>query len=308
MNSKNISTTDTLHSFLREQLSVWPLARENYSKLADARRKDFMLGNFTAEALFNPGRIISTAAKVDAASISARKCFLCGENRPPEQLEMRIPGLGHFVILVNPYPICREHFTISAVRHVPQTQPAEAMRIFAESFPGYVAFFNGAKAGASAPDHLHFQSVPASDVPILEIAEHNHIVPGVADNAQWPGEYPFAFRSFLGEEAIKYIGEIPGYDAGTGLFDPELANTFVWKDNSGNIRGISVPRKAHRPSCYFAGGDSRMLISPGALDMGGLVVMPVEDDFMKVTATRLIQVYAETGVTIGEYVRIYENF
>ncbi|MBD4338875.1 DUF4922 domain-containing protein, partial [Xanthomonas citri pv. citri] len=67
---------------------------------------------------FNPARIVSSGAKVDAQSIKERKCFLCPANLPPVQ--KGIPFEGHYNILVNPFPIFPRHLTIPEVAHVNQ--------------------------------------------------------------------------------------------------------------------------------------------------------------------------------------------
>ena len=54
-------------------------------------------------------------------------------------------------------------------------------------------------------------------------------------------------------------------------------------------------RRKHRPNCYFADGDAQILVSPGAIDMGGLIITPREEDFEKMTAhiaTNILRVVA----------------
>lgn len=145
-----------IEEFLERQMAVWPevAARFEALRLVETKR----VGDYCVQ--FNPARVVSTAAKVDAASIAARRCFLCGANRPPQQLALEWEDME---ILVNPFPIFPGHLTIAAKAHTPQTMlgRTDQMRRLSRELPGYTIFFNGARAGASAPDHMHFQAVPS---------------------------------------------------------------------------------------------------------------------------------------------------
>lgn len=299
---------NSLRKFHSSQLDAWKLALDNHQALQCTEEKVFELGGLEVKAICNPARIVSTGAKVDPESLAKRKCFLCESSRPAEQTELNLDGMDRFSILVNPFPICPLHFTIASKEHIPQEKSPEEMIIFAETFPRFAAFYNGARAGASAPDHLHFQAVESSLLPLLKVAEEMHTSEGIEDSVEWKPEYPFAFRSYLGNEAVKGVDSLPGYDAATGLFDKALVNTFVWTDISGKLRAITVPRKAHRPPCYFAEGEKKMLISPGALDMAGLLVVPRREDFLRLSVKDIREIYEAVGITEEEYVRIYENF
>lgn len=58
------------------------MAAGNFAALANVEVKEFDLDGMHFKVQFNPARIVSSGAKVDAAAIKARKCFLCDENRP----------------------------------------------------------------------------------------------------------------------------------------------------------------------------------------------------------------------------------
>lgn len=46
--------------------------------------------------------------------------------------------------------------------------PGRLVTWFNEHFaPGYTIFYNGAKCGASAPDHFHFQAAQQKDIPFI---------------------------------------------------------------------------------------------------------------------------------------------
>jgi len=162
MNKLNSKITELLN----EQVSNWELARTNFAGLKTVRTKSFDFGDFEVKVQFNPARIISSGAKVDPKTIAERKCFLCTENRPAEQTSV---DAGDYLVLVNPFPIFPEHFTIPRKEHVDQQiKPYFAdMLVLAEALDDYLIFYNGPRCGASAPDHMHFQAGTKDFLPLV---------------------------------------------------------------------------------------------------------------------------------------------
>lgn len=294
------------------QLLQWPLARENYKALDNVERRDMNLGDFKAALQFNPGRHRSTAASVDKESIGKRPCFLCEKNRPDEQIEC--PVNDDFSILVNPYPIFPLHLTISATTHTPQDHWPLEMVTCAEKMPGIVFFFNGARAGASAPDHLHFQATADCELPIVELVEKHHpaSITGRVCSTEFGLDLPFAFISYViskdtdGQRTLAEALRITGIDPENGKPDAGLLNVFVWLDPTGLLRIVAVPRKAHRPDCYFIEGDGHHTVSPGAVDMAGLVILPEKADFDSLSDVELKTIYAQTAFTQEEFNRLFQ--
>lgn len=195
-----------LKEFINRQLRLWPEAASRFKALEAVEIKD--VGGYKVQ--FNPSRAVSTAAKVDAASVAARRCFLCAANRPEQQISLPWEDLE---ILVNPFPIFPEHLTIAAKEHTPQSLRGrvEQMRRLSKELPGYTVFFNGAKCGASAPDHMHFQAVPSEYMRI-----------------------PKRFYTYRLESAPFNAEEI----------DPMI--NAVCTDGEITV----IPRVKHRPDCY----------------------------------------------------------
>ena len=108
----------TIHHLLTGQLASWETARNNYAALSGVRVKELNVNGILYKVQFNPARIVSSGAKVDAKSILERKCFLCPANLPPVQ--KGIPFGGHYNILVNPFPIFPRHLTVPELAHTPQ--------------------------------------------------------------------------------------------------------------------------------------------------------------------------------------------
>lgn len=293
---------DDIASFIETQLAVWPLAKRNYDALAEVERRNVALGDLAAGIQWNPARIASTGAKVDKASIENRRCFLCRDNRPEEQMICNIaPG---WEMLVNPYPILPVHLTIVATEHRPQAHVPDDIVAIAESLPGMAVFFNGANAGASAPDHLHLQAVLKDELPLLRLIEKHHPSDrsGIMTPASMQLSLPFFFISGVVAPdkqgmATLYAGlNTGGIDSEGKLTHPGLVNVFFWIDAVGMLRYAVIPRKAHRPECYTATDDSHRLISPGCIDMAGLLIAPRKEDFEKLTEQEIRKIYSDVAL------------
>ena len=147
-----------ISEFFDRQLQVWDTARNNFEALKNVKVKEFNVDGTTIKVQFNPGRIVSSAAKVDAKSLKERKCFLCAANRPAVQ--EGIAWGDDYTILINPFPIFPRHLTIPCNEHVDQLikgRIADMMNL-SRDLEGFTLFYNGPKCGASAPDHRHFQA------------------------------------------------------------------------------------------------------------------------------------------------------
>lgn len=289
--------------FIEGQLAEWPLARENYAALGKTERKPVALGpNLTGAIQWNPARIVSTGAKTDKESIAKRPCFLCSANRPKEQ--WAAPILDGWELLVNPFPIFPVHFTIASKSHEPQTTPPLEMASMADKLEGLAVFFNGAKAGASAPDHAHCQAVLKSELPLLNLSERllrepaERFLTGTELNAGTPMEFMTAIITpdRQGMRLLAASTHICGNDPTTGESDPGLVNAFYWKDESGLLRFLATPRRRHRPACWSAEGEERLIVSPGAIDMTGILIVPRETDYRRIDEKRASAILREVSV------------
>lgn len=275
---------EDIEEFFGAQFSVWPEVKERYLQLGETKRRKVEVNGYPIFLQCNPARIISTAAKTDAKSISERPCVLCAANRPPQQIAgFAIPG---WEILVNPFPIFPVHFNVVNSQHRPQDKvPLEAMVHMVEIEPLLTAFYNGAKGGASLPDHLHFQAVLKEELPLLEYTENNHPSTGESsmmesDDFLGPVHFPYkSYSLFPDEKGKEMIEEIE-------RIADDYSNVFVWTGRDGDIRVIVFRRKKHRPSCYGE-GEGKYLVSPGAIDMAGVMIFPKEEDFEKITAEEI---------------------
>lgn len=303
--------------FTATQFEKWELCRKNHEALKGIKTKCVNIGGNTIKVQFNPARAVSTMAKLDKSSIDARPCFLCTKNKPEEQDSISIDAGMRFSIRINPYPILPGHLTISSEEHIPQTLADKAemqlpMRILqkVEDYfgQGYAIFYNGAKCGASAPDHFHFQAARKKDIPF--IAQWNEIFKSAIEDdtaGMQSGDVCKAysvngfacpikvFTSLSGDIdtalLFRYLDSLPVHE---GEPEPRY-NMFAWRDDEGRFICAYFPREAHRPSCYFAEGEEQILVSPGALDMAGLIVTPREEDFRKINETDITRIYKEVS-------------
>lgn len=289
-----------INDFIETQLAIWPEAKARYLELGKTERRPFCIGDFRGCFQHNPARIVSTGASVSKTDIDRRPCFLCRENRPENQIG--IPVEGGFELLLNPFPIFPVHFTIAACSHVDQEAPPLEMASIADAYPELAVFFNGSRAGASAPDHLHMQAVLKTELPIIRLAEdcHRSSMPGIMDSVEFGLDLPFRFLSAVisankdGASVLRRILSATGLNS-AGEPDGGLRNVIFWKDDAGMLRAIVVPRRAHRPSCYGS-EPGRMLVSPGTIDMAGIVILPRRVDFDSITDDKLREIYSETAL------------
>lgn len=295
-------TTDKIDSFIEDQLKVWDTARNNFAALANVKVKEFAIGKSTVKVQFNPARIVSSAAKVDAKSLKERKCFLCEANRP--EVQEGLPW-GDYTILVNPFPIFPKHLTIPANAHTAQRisgRIGDMMRL-ARDLQGFTLFYNGPKCGASAPDHMHFQAGNRGFMPIegeIDGARKELVMKsGSVELSIVSGQsHPcFSVRSSLLDRCVSMFDTLySALSIPEGESEPML-NILCWYEK-GLWKLLIFPRKKHRPDCYFAEGDANILLSPASVDMGGVFITPLEKDFNKISAADIRGILEE--VCLGE--------
>ena len=293
-----------MHELLREQAATWQRVRAGIDSLRTVRLREVHCSGFTVKLQFNPGRIVSTAAKVDPRSIRERPCFLCLENLPPEQ--SGIAYRDEFVILCNPAPIFSGHYTVSHLGHKPQLLGGAAgifLDLARDFSPDFSVFYNGPKCGASAPDHLHFQASPAGAIPL----ELEAVQPDRRSESVTIGGAAVATMLNVGRQVIVMEGRAREAmeDTFTRLLvamqnvmgsDDEPMMNVICSYNKGAWRLMVFPRSRHRPAAFSGEGEGGIMVSPAAVDMGGLVITPREQDFLSLSPSTLEGILAEVSV------------
>lgn len=266
---------DDIDRLVEDQLRDWEEVRLRTMSLRDVKVKDVTVDGVPWRAQFNPARVVSTGAKVDKASIAARPCFLCRDNRPQCQ---HVHQWGNYEILVNPFPIFPGHLTIASCRHEPQSvngHVGDMLRLACE-LEGYTVFYNGPQCGASAPDHLHFQAVPSEYMPLDR-------------------RYPFKRHYFIdshervGEALSELLYSLSAYG------DEPMVNIALRAVDSSTIEAVVVPRRAHRPQCY-----DTVKVSPGAVDVFGTLITVSEADFDAVDSSLAASVFNDVAFVSHE--------
>ena len=298
----DIMEDSSISRFFNRQLEVWTDARHRFRDLKHVETRQF---SDQLKLQWNPARIVSTGAKIDKKTLGERPCFLCDKNRPKEQMSKQIDEKFH--LLVNPFPILPVHFTIPARKHQPQLiyKNYGEMHRFISLHSDLMVFYNGPKCGASAPDHLHFQ------------AGTNGILP-LQTNWQRLSRNLTDIISLNDEEKISVVRDfiVPAFviisksaESDEALFrrlykampqrgdeTEPMMNIISWRKGE-EFTSVVIPREKHRPEAYFAEGDAQFVVSPGALDMSGLIITPREEDFRKLTEEKALSLLQECGVS-----------
>lgn len=292
-------TENDVFDFINLQKEKWPAYAEKVAQLDAVETKEFQFGNYSIVAQHNPARIVSTGAKTDSKSIANRKCFLCEANRPAEQLKLDFNS--KFTILVNPFPILKDHLTIAAKKHCEQNikNYIEDMLAIAESLPHFIVFYNGPKCGASAPDHMHFQAVAKGQMPFeKELNQQESTI--LSDNRDGKismisgmGRKCLLLQSARKDMMASFFHQMYN-QLSQGKPEEPMMNVFVRFEN-GAFDLFIFRRKAHRPSQYFSEKDSWM-ISPGAIDMGGIMVVPRTEDFNRINKEVIEDIYRQVSL------------
>ncbi len=292
---------------LSRQKASWPELRSGWEAAASSRSRTVDCDDFFVALQFNPQRIFSSGARVDAASIAERPCFLCPANLPEAQ--SGILYRRNFLVLCNPFPIFPRHFTISSLDHRPQSLEGELevfLALARDLAPSLAVFYNGPQCGASAPDHLHFQACPLGSLPVevqqddgrpvLTVGKCLSVSVSRIENLgrvalRLEGTDAPALREAL--EAI--LAVMKAFPAAEGTAEPMLNLHAAFAE--GKWRVLLFPRRKSRPDLYDREEPERVLISPGGVEMGGLLVVPLERDFRRLNADLIRHIYREVTVT-----------
>lgn len=320
-----------IDKFVLDQLSVWPMAASNFRDLKNVETRSLEVGGLEVRLQHNPARIRSSAAKVDKASLQARKCFLCSENRPQEQISMEFEGRKgrKYNILINPYPIFPEHLVIARNTHVPQSiwHRLPDMTDLARHHPLFTIFYNGPKCGASAPDHFHFQACPRGLMPLendIDRLLDEKKAGKPAETLTWltsvqdaelfhydkftKGVFVLAATTSKSMSKLFYrlLDCLPQRkDETEPMFNllawykpkPSQKISEISHGRFGEYRAVLLARDKHRSHHYFTDGPDHLTMSPGCADMAGLFIIPNTDDYQKLDPSMLESMLSEVSIS-----------
>ena len=307
------TTASSVSRYFDRQLKVWDDARMRYRQLSGIQTRELPTDSLTLRVQFNPARIVSTGANISKQAIAERPCFLCEQNRPKVQMHKLIDG--RYELLVNPYPIMPMHFTIPTRRHQPQNiapMYSEMLKLLSR-YPDLTIFYNGPKCGASAPDHAHLQAGTTGILPLQtewqRLSRNLSVLTKIGDEAELDviDDYPcpaLVIKS-TNERANERLFAVL-YKALMREGDFDL-NIVSWRQvdpmsgkpvqSTDELISVIFPREKHRPECYYQEGDQQLMVSPGALDMSGLIITPRESDFNRLTAEQVVSILQECALS-----------
>ncbi|PKN85133.1 MAG: hypothetical protein CVU51_09245 [Deltaproteobacteria bacterium HGW-Deltaproteobacteria-1] len=309
----NTALSGLCKALYHSQKKIWPEFADACRDLAGIRKRHLSCGNYTITLQYNPARAASGGAAVDKESIKKRPCFLCRKNLPPGQ--QSILYRDDCLILCNPAPIFNRHFTAVTLRHRPQNIVSSLPRLLqlsADAAPDYIVFYNGPACGASAPDHSHFQMIPSDSLPFLNELNKlplTKIVSSVriAAGSQFDravivmesGDADAMKRQFI--HLLKVMRQI--------LTKRDEPPVNVICSFTGNIWRLTIfLRRKHRPDAYFAEGHKNIFISPGAIDMAGVVITPRLSDYERLGCSTLRTIYSEVSLNEETLRQILKEF
>ena len=309
-----MSYSEKIKVLFDEQLQEWELAKINYDQLARINSRSLDFGSYRIELQFNPGRIRSSAAKVDTKSIGERPCFLCSKNRPDAQKSLGYDD--NLSILVNPYPIFNRHLTIVSYEHTDQRifRYFSSMLKLSMEMNEFLFFYNGPECGASAPDHFHLQAGNKGLLPIEADFENRrccNLLASIGLTEIWIWhDYGRGIATLKGSDMVG-INNIFG-DLFTELHlsqpeKPEPMLNLITSFTKGEWVVHIIPRKAHRPAQFFADGDQNILVSPASVDLGGLLITPREKDFNNITNGIVNDIFKQVCYGEEEIVNLFKR-
>lgn len=305
-------------NLFHSQINSWNLLKKNNDALKSVQVKSFWFDGFKINVQFNPKRITSTAAKVDDESVANRKCFLCSENLPKDQKGILLQK--KFILLCNPYPIFPQHFTISSLKHEPQRIDysfKELLELTKLLSPDLSLVYNGPACGASAPDHLHFQAGTKLFMPIENdiqqlkndygkvIKEDDKInISTINDRLRRLIFIESNEKSKIVNTFKKILAVYKNFS--TSTVEPML-NIICSYDLEFGWNVIIFLRSKHRPECFYSEGQEKVLVSPAAIDLGGILITPREEDFIKMKKDFIKSILSEVSLSVKSFSLLTEK-
>jgi glycosyltransferase involved in cell wall biosynthesis len=297
---KDLSLTSLCQSLYDSQKKTWPGLADACHDLASAQTRKLSGENYKIILQYNPARAVSSGASVDKESIKKRPCFLCDNNLPSEQLGVLYRN--QYLILCNPAPIFEKHFTVVSLRHESQTIALSIgwlLRLSAD-LPGSSVFYNGPACGASAPDHLHFQAVPKKSLPFLR--ELKQLSPVYEKSSVCCSRGERFDRSIVvlesknaDELTEQFLNLMQVTQKSLKTNDEPMVNV-ICNYSGRSWRLVVFLRQKHRPDAYFAENEKRIFVSPGAVDMSGVVITPLLDNYSRLDYHALREIYREVSL------------
>jgi len=283
MKSSLVSDVDRL---LESQAVAWPALARGLQGLREGQTRVERVFGRDVLVRHIPHRIKSTTAPVDAISVSQRACFLCPMHLDPE--EEGIVFNSEYTLYCNPFPILERHLTIVHATHRHQ-RIAGQFGVFLElaaALPDSFVIYNGPECGASAPDHLHFQSCSRKLFPV-ENDRHQGYMPRV-----------FNLRDSESRRLVDRLDALVDVlrDVTEPAFEPMINVAGWFKEGEWSV--FVFPRGKHRPAVYHTG---ELTVSPATIDLCGVFVVPKPEDFARIRGTDIENIFDEVTLPAAQF-------
>jgi Domain of unknown function (DUF4922) len=298
--------SEAINLLYKNQSENWPLLKQSLENLTLDKTKKFFFDGYEIRMQFNHGRIVSTTADVSVEAIKKRECFLCIENLPKE--EQSVLYDNKYLVLCNPYPIFPGHLTCSNIEHIPQRIKNNFVNLIriSKDLPEITFLYNGPEAGASAPDHHHFQACRKNSFPIendFDGLKNEYGTELISDEDLSVFAVDDGIRKFISIESLSHEITVKTFNdfyeaysqISKGNLEPKMNIVSSYYEESG-WRVIIFLRDKHRPDAYFKKDDENILVSPASIDLGGVLITPLEKDFMKIDKDMIKQIYSEVSL------------
>jgi len=287
-----------LESLMSRQQRAWLQLAQGIDSLARAKTRSVRIDWFDIDIRHIPHRLTSTAAPVDRESVAKRPCFLCADNLPIEEEGVQFGE--DFTIYCNPFPIVAKHLTIAHKKHCQQRIANQfgTMLDLAATLPGYFVIYNGPDCGASAPDHMHFQAGSRALLPIVKdtVGLTGVTIPNYVRNA-------FLFRGSVRSALIERMDlAIELLAVTTGRRLEPLVNIAVFHERGEWVIHL-FPRAKHRPEVFYTG---ELTVSPAAIDLCGIFVVPLANDFERITGEAIAAIFEEITLPYVQFREVAE--
>jgi len=282
-----------VEALFKRQARAWPQLAKGVEGLARAKTRPVRIDWFEVFIRQIPHRVGSTTASVDRESVAKRPCFLCAANLPPEEEGLRFDE--DFTIYCNPFPIVDHHLTIVHREHGSQhiANRFGNMLDLAAALPGYFVVYNGPECGASAPDHMHFQ---AGTRELFPIEKDTAGLTGVTVPKY--GRNVFLLRGRDRSALIHRMGRVIELLAETtGKRAEPMVNIALFHANEEWVAYL-FPRKKHRPEVFYTG---ELTVSPASIDLCGIFVVPLAQDFERITGAAIAAIFREITLPDGQF-------
>lgn len=307
----NPTFSSQVDALIEHQKRTWPMLADGYTAFAAVETKRIEFEDSFVIVQHNPKRVRSTAAAVDKASVEARNCFLCDESLPIEEKGI---AYGYLTLVCNPFPVLDRHISIVHRGHLEQKISGNVetlLDLAAGLSPDYFVLYNGPQCGASAPDHLHFQACSRALLPIENTVRggdpqaHCSVCEETADRGLEvftvtdAGRSVMVFRSSYVDELAPWVysalAELPVAQPG---IEPMVNLICTYDRRQWTV--YLFPRARHRPSFFFAEGSERLIVSPGAIDMAGVIVVPEREHFDRIGPDEVRAIFSEVSLSEDE--------